>query len=201
MLKIRCSQIGKIMINPKSKKETLSQTTISYLQDLKIQEVFGVKRDIESKYMTKGTLQEDEGIQVYLDYKGIEFGIKNTKHYYNDFLTGTPDLLVNDKVVDIKCPWDAFNMPFFDNEIKNKDYYYQLQGYMALTGNTKAELAYTLVNTPIDLQYSLLDSFNYDDVDINNRIKTFEIEYDQSVINDIYDKVEQCRVYYNKLRI
>jgi hypothetical protein len=189
------------MINPRKKTETLSETTKTYLKELKVEEVFGVRKDITNKYLTKGIEQEDQGIQLYLDYKGIDFGIKNEKFYENDFITGTPDLLLEDKVVDIKCPFDCYTMPFFESEVSNKDYYYQLQGYMALTGLSKAELAYTLVNTPLDLQYSELDAFDYGNVPVSQRIKTFEIEYDQSVVDSIYKRVEESREYYNALEI
>lgn len=201
MLKIRCSQIGKIMTNAKSKSETLSQTTKTYLEELKIQEEIGMQKEIESKYMTKGLVQEDEGINLYLEYTNKPFGIKNTKFYENEFITGTPDLILEDMVVDIKCPWDAFNMPYFDTIIKNKDYYYQLMGYMALTGLSRAQLAYTLVNTPIELQYTVTDSFDYNNVGIKKRVKIFDVFYDEEVINNIYKRVEDCREYYNEIQI
>jgi hypothetical protein len=201
MLKIRCSQIGKIMTNPKKKTDILSQTTKTYLEELKIGAELGLRKDIESKYMTKGTLQEDYGIDLYLDYKGLPFGIKNQKHYENEFITGTPDLILEDKVIDIKCPWDAFNMPYFQSDIPNKDYYYQLMGYMALTSMSKAELAYTLVNTPDHLRYSLSDSFDYTEVETAKRVVLFSVDYDQSVVDSIYSRVGECRDYYNNLKI
>jgi hypothetical protein len=39
----------------------------------------------------------------------------------------------------------------FESEIPNKDYYYQLQVYMHLTGCTKASLCYTLIDADYDL--------------------------------------------------
>ena len=43
-MKIRSSAIGKIMTNPKTKGESLSQTTKTYLQELAVQEVYGIRK-------------------------------------------------------------------------------------------------------------------------------------------------------------
>ena len=42
-LKIRCSAIGKIMTNARSKSEVLSKTCKSYLPELAIEEMYGIK--------------------------------------------------------------------------------------------------------------------------------------------------------------
>jgi hypothetical protein len=39
----------------------------------------------------------------------------------------------------------------FDKDVPNKDYYWQLQSYMELTGSNKAVLAYTLIDADISL--------------------------------------------------
>ena len=45
-LKIRCSAIGKIMTNSRSKSEVLSKTCKTYLQELAIEEMYGIKQRI-----------------------------------------------------------------------------------------------------------------------------------------------------------
>src|SRR5690606_9498298 len=79
---------------------------------------------------------------------------KNEDHLRNDFIMGTPDLYKGEsitkatEIIDIKSSWDIFT--FFRNSVKkvNAQYYWQLQGYMALTGAKQASLAYCLVSTP-----------------------------------------------------
>jgi len=44
MLKIRCSALGKIMTNSRSKSEVLSKTCKTYLQELAIEEMYGIKK-------------------------------------------------------------------------------------------------------------------------------------------------------------
>ena len=64
MLKIRCSSIGKIMTNSRSKTETLSKTTKTYLQELAIEEMYGKRKEFSSRYTDKGNQVEDEGIRL-----------------------------------------------------------------------------------------------------------------------------------------
>jgi hypothetical protein len=45
MLKIRCSALGKIMTNSRSKSEVLSKTCKTYLQELAIEEMYGIKKE------------------------------------------------------------------------------------------------------------------------------------------------------------
>ena len=68
MLKIRCSSIGKIMTNSRSKTETLSKTCKTYLQELAIEEMYGKRKEFSSRYTDKGNAVEDEGMQHHWDY-------------------------------------------------------------------------------------------------------------------------------------
>jgi hypothetical protein len=58
-MKIRCSAIGKIMTNPKTKGESLSQTTKTYLQELAVEEIYGIRKEFSSRYTDKGNEVEE----------------------------------------------------------------------------------------------------------------------------------------------
>ena len=133
-MKIRSSAIGKIMTNPKTKGESLSQTTKTYLQELAVQEVYNIRKEFSSRYTDKGNEVEELSIALCNDVLGLGFIYKNEEHYSNDWITGTPDVNTNEILLDVKSSWDATTFPFFDTELKNKDYFYQLQGYMWLVG-------------------------------------------------------------------
>lgn len=197
--KIRASAAGQIMTNARSKSETLSQTTKSYLQEWVKEQIYGVRKVIENKYLRKGLHCEEDSIQVYALAGDSDFAIKNSKNYSNEYLTGTPDLIIEDKVVDIKTSWDCFTFPLFDSEMPNKDYYWQLQAYMDLLGLDKAELAYVLVNTPEMLQYDEIDSTDYNSFDLKYRVKRFEIERNQEDIERLYERVKECREYITQI--
>ena len=51
--KCRASALGHLMTNARSKSETLSQTTKSYLQEWYKEQIYGVKKQIKSKYIEK----------------------------------------------------------------------------------------------------------------------------------------------------
>ena len=187
------------MTNARSKSETLSQTTKTYLQEWKKEQIYGVRNSISSKYLTKGIDMEDESINIYALHTDLDFAVKNSQRFTNDFITGEPDLILDDKVVDIKTSWDCFTFPLFDTEITNKNYYWQLQSYMALTGKDKAELAYVLVNTPEYLQYNELDAHDYTNLDLKYRVKIFEIERNDEDIERLYDRIKECREYLNQI--
>ena len=102
----------------------------------------------------------------------------------------------------------------FDRELNNKDYYYQLQAYMWLTGRTESYLCYCLVDTPkfiIKAEVRKLHKPRYSDIKAiilkhkfnddteKYRVKSFKVELDLEVIGQIKERIEVCREYYNNL--
>ena len=220
MLKIRCSAIGKIMTNARGKSEVLSKTCKAYLQELAIEEMYGIKKEFSSRYTDKGNIVENESIELAQQVLDCGFIHKNEEKLSNDYLTGTPDVNTNDILLDIKSSYDGTTFPFFAEEIPTKDYYYQLMGYMALTGKTESLLVYCLTNTPSEivedevrrehwknhlideseeLRQEVESKHNFDHIPTEKRIKTFEVNYDEEVIKAIYKRIEECREYYNTL--
>lgn len=213
--KIRCSAIGKIMTEPKSKTELLSKTTISYLEEWAKSEIYGRSKDITSKYLNKGINCEDEALTFASLYLG-EMLVKNEQMYYDDYMIGTPDVITDTNVIDIKSSWDCFTFPLFDKECPNKDYYWQLQGYMALTGKQQARLIYFLCDTPdiliiqeanrycyanwierddADIYEQFRAKMTYPDIPNDKKIRIFEIERNQDDINKIIHRVLTCNHY------
>lgn len=230
MDKFRCraSAIGKIMTMPRSKKDReaglLSKTSETYVKDwLKGQpEYFNRKRQIQSKYTYKGNKVEDDSIQFIADFLGYPFLFKNDQWYENEYIHGTPDVIPSDCVIDAKNSWDYHTFPYFETEIPDKDYWWQGQGYMWLTGRTKYKLVYTLMNMPqeqiydeakkecyanhLDLDLHMDDvyeqkelEYTYDDLPIQRRIKIFEFDRDESAIELIKDRVEASRRFIDTL--
>mgnify|MGYP003676724120 FL=1 len=195
--KIRASASGKLMTKPRSKSEVLSKTTITYLQEWAKQEVYGVRKSISSKYLDKGNAVEDEAINYAAQELGWLFASKNDEYFEDDFFCGTPDVILEDTIIDIKSSWDCFTFPLFEEDIPNKDYYYQLQVYMHLTGKRKAELVYCLMNTPNELAYE--DVFDYSNLSSKYRIKSFYIDYDEDVIEQLKKAVLNSRDYIKEI--
>lgn len=192
--KIRCSAISLIMTEPRSKSEALSQTCISYLEQWVKEQLYNTKKQINSKYLTKGNEVEIEAIEYYAEVKDLGFVLKNQDYFENDFITGTPDLITNGVVYDFKSSWDCFTFPLFETKV-DKNYEAQLQGYMDLTGLKKAKLVYTLQNTPDQLQWD--EPIDYSIYPDTLRIKEFEIEFDADFIERVNNRVIECRNYIN----
>jgi len=197
MFKVRASAGGKLMTEPRSKNETLSETTKSYVYEWLKEKIYGVRKQISSKYLNKGLKLEDAAIDKSIEWLDLPFAIKNEQFFENDYFTGTPDLIVDGVVYDTKCSWDCFTFPLFDENIPTKDYFYQLQIYMELTGCKKAVLVYILLNTPDELTYE--EKHNYDNVDKKYRIKTYEVDYDSEVIEKLQNKVVEVRNFIKTL--
>jgi len=217
--KIRCSAIGQIMTNSRKKGE-LSKTTQSYL-DLWIKEkIYDRRKQIQSKYLDKGNICEDESIKFISQYLGMKGLVKNEMFFTDEYMTGTPDLIIkgedlkyadSDLIIDVKNSWDFSTFPLFYDNVPNKDYYYQAQGYMNLTGAKHYKLIYTLMNTPeslVEKEYKFSDAvdydefakhYNYDNVANKYRIKVFDIKRDDEVIEQINQRVIECRGYIDNL--
>lgn len=219
-MKIRSSAIGKIMTNPKTKGESLSQTTKTYLQELAVQEVYGIRKEFSSRYTDKGNEVEELSIALCNDVLGLGFIYKNEEHFSNDWITGTPDVNTNEILLDVKSSFDATTFPFFDTELTNKMYFYQLQGYLWLTNKTEALLCYCLIDTPLqivedeirrehwkaslieeslDLRAFVQSKHTFGHIPKEKRVKTFRIAKDDEVIESIKTRIEECREYYNNL--
>lgn len=188
--KIRGSASGKLATSPRNKSETLSETTKSYLKEWLIERMYGVKNQITSKYTERGLNDEDEAINVAINDLDLPFSLKNEAKFENDYFTGTPDLIIEDCVYDIKCSWSCFTFPILENDLPNKDYLYQLQVYMALTGLKKAKLVYVLLDN------EAINHFYPSDC---KRVKVFEIDFDQSIIDMLIERVKEARIYLNSL--
>lgn len=223
-LKIRCSSIGSMMTDPRSKSEMISATCKTVLIQSIIESYYGREMDIHSKYMEKGTLVEEDAITLYSRINKTYFK-KNKDRLTNKFLSGEPDLYTGesifnaDKIVDTKSAWNLFTFLKAKYEGYSKDYYWQLQGYMALTNAKSSELVYCLINTPEHLieaekqhLYFKIGNIDgqtndayvegckaidrnsiFDDIPLADRMFTVKIDRDDTAIAAIYERVELCR--------
>ena len=209
------------LVAKRDAKPELSVGAKSYIRELWLENEFGVKKEINSKYIDKGNTVEDLSIElasIMLDKKGL---FKNDEYFENDYLMGTPDVITEDSVIDVKSSWSAATFPFYDTELKNKVYEWQLKAYMMLTGKTVSYLCYCLVPTPETL---ILDEmrrvswkrgemgevseevendvrayFDLSKIPEFDRVKTFKVELTEEDKEKIKMHVELAREYYNTL--
>lgn len=226
-IKFRASGIGYLMTEPRSKSETLSETTKSHLVDVYVSEKYGRKKDISNCYIEKGLAVEDDSITL-LSRHTKKFHKKNDIRLSNEFIQGEPDLFDGESIekaeliIDIKSSWDIFTFFRTKKDHINKMYWWQLQSYMWLTGAKKSQLVYCLVNTPdtiindekrklmwkigaidenetTEKAFAELDrAMTFDDIPLDERINIIEIDRDDQAIERIMNRVIECRTWMNQ---
>lgn len=228
----RCSSLGYIMTEPreKAKKERgeLSETTITHLVDKFVSVKYNRETDIQNRYVTKGLAVEEDSVTLYSRLKKRYF-IKNSENIANQFICGTPDLYEGENIHkaihihELKSSWDIFTFYRARTKMIDKHYWWQCQGYMALTGAEVSTLAYCLINTPAPLIYDeqrklqwkmgvvnpetnkdYQDACNeieknmvYDDIPLNERMFEIQINRDDKAIQLLYERIKKCREYMN----
>jgi len=225
----RSSSIGYLLTEPQTKADKeaglLSKTAQKHLLEVYITEKYGRKRDVQTKQMRKGVEVEEESINLLSLYLKKPFS-KNEKRFTNDYISGHPDIIDGNTIIDIKSSYDLWT--FIGNLPDKLDslYYAQLQSYMWLTGATNGIIAYCLSNTPESIieqeKYYLLKNmdviseespefikeamkleFNmkFDDIDIQERILLFNIARDEDFILKIQHKVESAREFLSEIEV
>ena len=160
MLEAKLAKYNEDKLDP---VKCLSDTAKAMLDIIYIEKVYKrTKPELNTKQITKGTEQEEQGINLSSDYDDALY-FKNETRFENEYLSGEPDVVYGDLVIDIKCSWDIFT---FEPKARKPDSLYAWQGwaYNWLTNTSRFKLSYCLVNTP----YSMLQAekqklwYNYD---------------------------------------
>lgn len=224
-LLFRCHNAGALLTEPKLKSEAgqLSQTAKTMIEAMWLKNTFGYREIVTTDAMTKGLRLEQESMALAQTVLGGAFRSKNRETFKNDFIIGTPDIILSDYVEDIKT---CYNLRTFFEAEPTKLYLTQAQCYMALTGRKSYRLIYCLVpNTDeaiikecerVAWQYGR-DYENQDYIDhcsqikanndciakipIEQRVKVFEFVYDAEMVAKIYGQIEKAKIYYSSLKL
>jgi hypothetical protein len=201
------------MTPAKAKSATLSETAKGMLVTWMKEQLYNRRKEIQSKYMTKGNTVEDEAI-MYLNKLHSTDHRKNEQYFEDTYLHGTPDVITDDTIIDFKSSWDCFTFPLFSSSLPNRDYMYQLQGYMMLTGKRKGAIVYTLMDLPdeqIEQEWrhsggigkasdEFVANYKYNDIADKLRVKRFDFEYCPDMAEQIVSKVEEARRFVSNLK-
>jgi hypothetical protein len=223
-IKVRCSKLGDLFTNARTKKAQeegqLSETSKTLVRDLWLANELQFREPVATKQMIKGLTQEQDSMKLASSVLG-GFRMRYAEQLQNEFLTGTPDIVLEDCVEDIKTSW---NIRTFMNAELSKAYERQLQGYMMLTGMKQARLIYCLIPTSEDQVREDCKSFWFkygqDSPDYleaerqlyhnnniitripeENRVKVFEIERDEAFVDEVKARVENVRKFYESLTL
>lgn len=241
--KIHCSQIGNIISEPRGKADKaageLSSGAKTYVETwLREQKRFYNKRkEFTSKYTEKGHRVEQESIDFICEWlPDAQFLAKNDETLWDDHMVGTPDIITPELIWDVKNSWDVWTFPIFtfakvnprsrskfDTMGISSEYWYQAQGYMALTGAKSYRLVYILTDLPDDMVaaearkvcYAKKVDFDSEEANVifeqtkkkftfsnkppHLRIKQIKIDRNDAAIKWIRNRVEAARKYIEKL--
>ena len=226
-LLFRCSAVGALLTEPKLKADKdagkLSATAKTLVESMWLEKTYGYREFINNEYMDKGLSMEQDSMELVQSVLGGQFRVKNREKFSNDFVIGTPDIILSDCIEDIKTSWSL--RTFFEAEPTTL-YKIQAQCYMDLKGIDNYRLIYALVPNTKEMIINecerLVYKFgrNYDNEDyiaqcqqiqFNNdlilnipkeqRVKIFEFKRDKELLEQLYTKVEKARKYYATLSL
>jgi hypothetical protein len=199
MIKFRCSSLGRLMTEPKTKAEgVLSVGAKTYIRELAAESIFGVSFNVSSKAMEKGIQCEPQSIDLLSLVIGKDL-VKNTERRSNEFLTGEPDLVaITDRHGwDIKTSWSIKTFPITEADAVDKDYAMQMAGYMMLFDCDTWTVAYCLVDTPENLiGYEPPDLHMVSHIPPHHRVTTWELKRDAELEAKIEEKCKAAQKYY-----
>lgn len=195
----RCSSIGKLMTEPKSKSEgPLSVGAKSYIRSLVAQEIFGVEFEFSSKQTTKGTEVEQESLEMLNRVRGLQL-VKNPERRTRNGLTGECDAFDVARRCghDVKSPWSLATFPAFVADAHDKLYEWQMRGYMALWDASCWEVNYCMVDTPDNLiGYESLELHLVSHIPEHLRVTTWVVERDAALERQIFEKLAYAKAYF-----
>lgn len=194
----------------------LSPSVKKYCQDWLSSRLYEKRKIFTSKYTDKGVKKEADAIIYLEEVCNWGLAMKNDKRKTDGFIQGECDVLLFDRVVDVKNSWDFTTFPIYEDSIPDEQYYSQVQGYMHLYKKPKAEVIYVLMDAPDEIirreaffklgrdyedeQYEeFAEQYKYSQFPKLMRVKQFEFEFDPILIESIKKRVLECRVYIETL--
>lgn len=228
-LLFRASSLGNIMTKSKSKSDPIGATAKTNLVDVFVSNVYERNTQIDTKFTNKGNQVEDDSITLLSRieksiFRKNETWLKNEFISGTPDLFIGKSIHEAEVIIDIKSSWDIFT---FYRAITSKlkpIYYWQVQAYMALSGAKKARIVYCLVNTPeeliesekqkafyrlgqpqiddddLQLEFRRIEANSiYDDIPMDERIFSFEVERNDDDIKSAYEKIKLCRIWMNEV--
>lgn len=202
MIRFRCSSIGKLMTEPRSKSDgPLSVGAKTYIRELAAQEIFGVDFVVSSKAMEKGIEVEEDSIQLLNRVRGLSL-TKNTERKFNDFIAGECDLFDDQRKRghDVKSSWSIATFPICIDDCKDSLYEWQMRGYMALWDAEEWEVNYCLVDTPDRLiSFEPMQLHFVSNIPEHMRVTTWTVKRDMEKEAAIFEKVKHAREYFKSV--
>lgn len=197
---IHPSSISKIMPDAKGKGEILSVGAKTYLKGIAREIMYGFSQELDVKYTRKGLACEVDSIAL-LNTVYFKNYVKNEKRIETDLMSGECDILQPGYVRDTKTAWSLATFPCIQEDAHDKDYEWQLRGYMHLYDKPVAYLDFCMVTTPEDLRkYEQAELHEVDHIDPRLRVTTVMYERDMELEAKMLEKCRAAQIYIEQIK-
>lgn len=194
----RCSSLAKLMTNPRNKSENLSETAKSYIKQLAKENFYGYTSKVETKQMRKGTEYEMESISLV---NSVWFGsnfVKNQLRETQGYLSGHPDIITDDSIIDIKTSWSLETFPALPEDADS--YEWQVRGYMHLFNKPRAFVIFCMIDTDDELlsDWDNRDIHKVSHIDPTKRITVVQYERDGVLEELMLSRLRDASEFYSQ---
>ncbi len=201
----RCSSLPKLMTNPRKKSESLSETAKSlsetaksYIKQLAKENFYGYTSKVETKQMRKGTEYEMESIALV---NSVWFGsnfVKNQLRENQGYLSGHPDIITDDSIIDIKTSWSLETFPALPEDADS--YEWQVRGYMHLFNKPRAFVIFCMIDTDDELlsDWDNRDIHKVSHIDPTKRITVVQYERDEMKEELMLSRLRDASEFYSQ---
>lgn len=198
-LLIRCSSLGRLMTEPRTKSEDiLSKGAKTLIRELARQDILGVDFEISTKEMEKGIECEPESIALLNRVRGLDL-VKNTERKSDGFITGECDLFDAERRRghDLKTAWSAATFPCWAVDAMDSGYEWQMRGYIKLWDADEWEVNHALVDTPEHLiRWEPVSLHVVSHIPEHMRLTTWTVKRDLELEAAMVERVKAARKYY-----
>lgn len=181
------------LITKRDAPPELSDTAKAFVRKVWLKNEKGIVKDIKSKYLDKGTFNEEEAITLISDVDGMMYS-KNDERRNNQDHEGECDVVKerNGKRIihDVKCSWDAET---FMTSKPSIDYEWQGRIYMELWDADEFHLRYCLVDCPDHLLQKEKE-FAWRKYYANTMTSEEEAELEK-MMQPVFDQIERNLIY------
>jgi hypothetical protein len=137
--KFTCSRFGDLMVSGRGKDEVFGATAWGYILQVAAERVGSYTFPFDTSPVRWGKENERQALIEYCDRVGLDVeDVRTGVEAYterSEFIGGTPDGICLPGVIEIKCPYTPQeHMRTAHHRDVPKQYYWQVQGHMLLTG-------------------------------------------------------------------
>lgn len=194
----RCSSLPDLMTKPRNNSDILSKTAKSYIRKLAKENFYGYTSKFETKEMRKGTEYEMESIALV---NSVWFGsnfVKNQLRETQGYLSGHPDIINDDSIIDIKTSWSLETFPALPEDADS--YEWQVRGYMHLFNKPRAFVIFCMIDTDDELltDWDNRDIHKVSHIDPTKRITVIQYDRDDVLEELMLSRLRDASEFYSQ---